>query len=232
MAQAGCFVSADKAHIGVCDRIFTRIGASDNLAQGQSTFFVEMSELAYILNCSTSRSLIILDEIGRGTATYDGMSIARALVEYIHKYGKGAKTLFATHYHELNDLEEQYPRVKNWHIAVKEDGRNVIFLRKLEPGGVAHSFGIHVARLAGMPREVIDSAERTLRDLEKKEKSIKAVSEKGKVEDDGSVQLSFFQLDDPTLSSLKAKLEGADINNMTPLQAFDLLREMKEELGI
>ena len=149
-------------------------------------------------------------------------------MEYIHKDGKGAKTLFATHYHELNDMENQYPRVKNYHIAVKEDGKNVIFLRKLEPGGVAHSFGIHVARLAGMPREVVESAEKTLRQLEAREKH----ADKMTLEDDGSMQLSFFQLDDPTLSSLKEKLEQADLNNMTPMQAFDLLRAMKEELGI
>ena len=141
---------------------------------------------------------MLLDEIGRGTSTYDGMSIARALVEYIHGSGKGAKTLFATHYHELNDLEKLYPRVKNYHIAVKEEGRNVIFLRKMEPGGVAHSFGIHVARLAGMPREVIESAERTLRELELREKHMDSMS----VDEDGGLQLSLFQLDDPTLSSL------------------------------
>lgn len=171
---------------------------------------------------------MLLDEIGRGTSTYDGMSIARALVEYIHTYGKGAKTLFATHYHELNDMEAQYPRVKNYHIAVKEEGKNVIFLRKLEKGGVAHSFGIHVARLAGMPREVVESAEKTLRTLETREKHASNMA----LEDDGSVQLSFFQLDDPTLSSLKEKLEAADLNNMTPMQAFDLLRSMKAELGV
>ena len=180
-----------------------------------------------IMHNLSARSLVLLDEIGRGTSTYDGMSIARALVEYIHNSGKGAKTLFATHYHELNDLEQQYPRVKNYHIAIKEDGHNIIFLRKLEPGGVAHSFGIHVARLAGMPHEVIDSAERTLRNLELREKR----SRDAEISEDGSMQLSIFQLDDPTLSSLKAKLEKADLNNMTPLQAFDLLREMKAEVG-
>lgn len=231
MAQTGSFVPAKTARIGCLDKIFTRLGATDNISRGESTFMVEMLETSMIMHNLSSRSLVLLDEIGRGTSTYDGMSIARALVEFIHQYGKGAKTLFATHYHELNDLEEKYPRVKNYHIAVKEEGKEVIFLRKLEPGGVAHSFGIHVARLAGMPREVIESAERTLRDLEKKEKSIKAVSGKGEVAEDGSVQLSFFQLDDPTLSSLKEKLEAADINNMTPLQAFDLLREMKAEVG-
>ena len=232
MAQIGSFVPAKKARIGYFDKIFTRVGATDNISRGESTFMVEMLETSMIMHNLSARSLVLLDEIGRGTSTYDGMSIARALVEYLHKFGKGAKTLFATHYHELNDLEDIYPRVKNYHISVKEEGREVIFLRKLVPGGVAHSFGIHVARLAGMPHEVIESAERTLKELEKKEKSIRAVSEKGTVEEDGSVQLSFFQLDDPTLGSLKEKLENADLNNMTPLQAFDLLRAMKQELGI
>ena len=193
---------------------------------------VEMLETAMIMHNLSARSLVLLDEIGRGTSTYDGMSIARALVEYIHKFGKGAKTLFATHYHELNDLEEIYPRVKNYHIAVKEVGKDIIFLRKLTEGGVSHSFGIHVARLAGMPREIVESAERTLKDLERKENSVKAVASAGSVQDDGSVQLKLFQLDDPTLSALRARLEGADLNNMTPMQAFDLLRAMKEEIGL
>lgn len=228
MAQIGSFVPAKSARFGYFDKIFTRVGATDNISRGESTFMVEMTETAMIMHNLSARSLVLLDEIGRGTSTYDGMSIARALVEYIHKDGKGAKTLFATHYHELNDMENQYPRVKNYHITVKEDGKNVIFLRKLEPGGVAHSFGIHVARLAGMPREVVESAEKTLRQLEAREKH----ADKMTLEDDGSMQLSFFQLDDPTLSSLKEKLEQADLNNMTPMQAFDLLRAMKEELGI
>ncbi len=228
MAQIGSFVPAKSARFGYFDKIFTRVGATDNISRGESTFMVEMTETAMIMHNISARSLVLLDEIGRGTSTYDGMSIARALVEYIHKDGKGAKTLFATHYHELNDMENQYPRVKNYHIAVKEDGKNVIFLRKLEPGGVAHSFGIHVARLAGMPHEVVESAEKTLRQLEAREKH----ADKMTLEDDGSMQLSFFQLDDPTLSSLKEKLEQADLNNMTPMQAFDLLRAMKEELGI
>ena len=229
MAQIGSFVPAASARFGYFDKIFTRVGATDNISRGESTFMVEMLETSMIMHNLSQRSLVLLDEIGRGTSTYDGMSIARALVEYIHTGGKGAKTLFATHYHELNDLEEIYPRVQNWHIAVREDGRDVIFLRKLEPGGVAHSFGIHVARLAGMPQEVIESAERTLRNLEQKEKNAAALSKDAA--DDGSVQLSFFQLDDPTLSSLKEQLERADINNMTPLQAFDLLRKLKEEVG-
>ena len=220
MAQAGSFVPAKEAHFGFFDKIFTRVGATDNISRGESTFMVEMLETSMIMHNLSARSLVLLDEIGRGTSTYDGMSIARALVEYIHKYGKGAKTLFATHYHELNDLEESLPRVHNYHIAVKEQGKDVIFLRKLEKGGVAHSFGIHVARLAGMPKEVIETAERTLKELETKQSS----------RDEG-VQLSFFQLDDPTLSSLREKLAAADLNNMTPLQAFDLLREMKAEVG-
>ena len=228
MAQTGSFVPAASARFGYFDKIFTRVGATDNISRGESTFMVEMTETAMIMHNLSARSLVLLDEIGRGTSTYDGMSIARALVEYIHTYGKGAKTLFATHYHELNDLEAQFPRVKNYHIAVKEEGKNVIFLRKLEKGGVAHSFGIHVARLAGMPREVVESAEKTLRTLETREKHASNMA----LEDDGSVQLSFFQLDDPTLSSLKEKLEAADLNNMTPMQAFDLLRSMKAELGV
>ncbi len=228
MAQTGSFVPAASARFGYFDKIFTRVGATDNISRGESTFMVEMTETAMIMHNLSARSLVLLDEIGRGTSTYDGMSIARALVEYIHTFGKGAKTLFATHYHELNDLEAQYPRVKNYHIAVKEEGKNVIFLRKLEKGGVAHSFGIHVARLAGMPREVVESAEKTLRTLETREKHANNMA----LEDDGSVQLSFFQLDDPTLSSLKEKLEAADLNNMTPMQAFDLLRSMKAELGV
>ena len=250
MAQVGCYVPATEATLGYCDKIFTRVGASDNISRGESTFMVEMLETSMILHNISSRSLVLLDEIGRGTSTYDGMSIARAIVEYIHEYGDGAKTLFATHYHELNDLEDIYPRVKNFHIAVKEVGKNVIFLRKLKEGGVAHSFGLHVARMAGMPRQVLESAERTLAALEKggtvisseasgrvgkssKKQTVKPHNiREGRVESDGSLQLSFFQLEDPLLSSLKEELEKADLNNMTPLQAFDLLRSMKEQLGI
>ena len=228
MAQTGSFVPASSVRMGWFDKIFTRVGATDNISRGESTFMVEMLETSMIMHNLSQRSLVLLDEIGRGTSTYDGMSIARALVEHIHERGHGAKTLFATHYHELNDLEGQYKRVRNYHIAVKEQGKDVVFLRKLEPGGVAHSFGIHVARLAGMPREVVESAEKNLRALEAREKHANSMA----VEDDGSLQLSFFQLDDPTLSSIKEKLEDADINNMTPLQAFDLLRAMKSELGL
>lgn len=242
MAQIGSFVPAQSAKIGFCDKIFTRVGASDNISRGESTFMVEMLETSMILHNVSSRSLILLDEIGRGTSTYDGMSIARAIVEYIHEYGKGAKTLFATHYHELNDLENIYPRVKNYHIEVKESNKEIIFLRVLKPGGVAHSFGIHVARMAGMPEQVLNSAEATLNRLEERDSKMgnleiaadeqEDYSKFGTVEDDGSIQLSLFQLDDPTLSSIKKQLEVADINNMTPLQAFDLIRSMKDELGL
>ena len=243
LAQIGSFVPAESARIGYFDKIFTRVGASDNISRGESTFMVEMLETSMILHNLSSRSLVLLDEIGRGTSTYDGMSIARAIVEYIHEYGHGAKTLFATHYHELNDLEEIYPRVKNFHIAVKEVGTQVIFLRKLKEGGTAHSFGIHVARMAGMPKEVVQSAEKTLKALEMNDSEHLVSSKKGQLkkpvqtkagtlESDGSLQLSFFQLDDPTLSSLRDQLSSADLNNMTPLQAFDLLRSMKDELGV
>lgn len=249
LAQIGSFVPAESAKIGYFDKIFTRVGASDNISRGESTFMVEMLETSMILHNLSERSLVLLDEIGRGTSTYDGMSIARAIVEYIHEYGLGAKTLFATHYHELNDLEAIYPRVRNYHVAVKEVGKQVIFLRKLVEGGTAHSFGIHVARLAGMPREVLESAEKTLSALEamseekgsdgrrtsrgdfgkiKKAFNIK----EGTIESDGTLQLSLFQLDDPALSSLRDSLKAADLNNMTPLQAFDLLRNMKKELGL
>ncbi|MBQ9400407.1 MAG: DNA mismatch repair protein MutS [Bacteroidales bacterium] len=232
MAQVGSFVPADSAVFGYFDKLFTRVGATDNISRGESTFMVEMLETSMIMHNLSQRSLVLLDEIGRGTSTYDGMSIARALVEYIHEYGKGAKTLFATHYHELNDIADRFKRVRNYHITVKEEGKQVIFLRKLAPGGVAHSFGIHVARMAGMPREVTDIAEKTLKDLERREKGAKAAEERGDIAEDGSVQLSFFQLDDPTLSAIKSRLEAADLNNMTPLQAFDLIREMKKELGL
>ena len=236
MAQIGCYVPAESAKIGYCDKIFTRVGASDNISRGESTFMVEMLETSMILHNISSRSLVLLDEIGRGTSTYDGMSIARAIVEYIHEYGDGAKTLFATHYHELNDLENIYPRVRNFHIAVKEVGKNVIFLRKLKEGGVAHSFGLHVARMAGMPKQVLESAEKTLAALENDGSGPRTIKphniKEGRVESDGSIQLSFFQLEDPLLSSLKDELDKADLNNMTPLQAFDLLRNMKEQMGL
>ena len=246
MAQTGSFVPAEKATLGILDKVFTRVGASDNISRGESTFMVEMTETAMILHNLSRRSLVLMDEIGRGTSTYDGMSIARAIVEYIHEYGEGAKTLFATHYHELNDLTDIYPRVKNYHIAVKEVDKDVIFLRKLMPGGTEESFGINVARMAGMPREVLDAAEKTLKALEENKGAGKPIKEfgavmkpakprtikEGTIESDGSLQLSFFQLDDPTLESIRDSLRDADLNNMTPMQAFDLLRSMKQELGL
>ena len=253
LAQAGSFVPAESAKIGWFDKIFTRVGTTDNISRGESTFMVEMLETSMILHNLSPRSLVLLDEIGRGTSTYDGMSIARAIVEYVHEYGKGARTLFATHYHELNDLENFYPRVRNFHISIKEVGKQVIFLRKLVEGGSAHSFGIHVARMAGMPREVLESAEKTLAALEAEDRGAEALQDaafrparkerfgkirkaynipEGTVESDGSIQLSLFQLDDPTLSSLRDRLRDTDLNNLTPLQAFDLLRDMKKELGL
>jgi len=241
MAQIGSFVPAREARIGYFDKIFTRVGASDNISRGESTFMVEMLETSMILHNLSARSLVLLDEIGRGTSTYDGMSIARGIVEYIHQNGKGAKTLFATHYHELNDLEGLFPRVKNFHIAVKEVGREVLFLRKMKEGGTAHSFGIHVARMAGMPKEVLESAERTLKALENSQTlerlgALTPVKEhntkEGRVQQDGSIQLSMFQLDDPLLESLRDRLKSVDLNNITPLGAFDLLRSMKDELGV
>jgi len=241
LAQTGSFVPAESARIGWFDKIFTRVGATDNISRGESTFMVEMLETSMILHNLSARSLVLLDEIGRGTSTYDGMSIARGIVEYIHEYGKGAKTLFATHYHELNDLEGIFPRVKNFHVTVKEVGKEVIFLRKIKEGGTAHSFGIHVARMAGMPQPVLESAEHTLKALENSQ-ALEAIgaltpvkphtTKEGRVEKDGSIQLSMFQLDDPLLESLRDRLKGLDLNNMTPLQAFDALRAMKDELGV
>lgn len=230
LAQCGCYIPAKEATIGVVDKIFTRVGASDNISKGESTFMVEMLETAAILHNLSERSLVLLDEIGRGTSTFDGMSIAWSIVEFLQGCGLAPKTIFATHYHELNELEKLYPSVNNFHIEVKEAGSEIIFLHKLKPGGVAHSFGIHVARLAGMPELVLHKAEIKLKELEKgkngKRQSV------GNQEEENSMQLSLFQLDDPTLSALRKKLEAADMNSMTPLQAFDLLRDMKKELGL
>ncbi len=222
LAQIGCFVPAKSAEIGICDKIFTRVGASDNISRGESTFMLEMSETSTILHNLSQRSLVLLDEIGRGTSTFDGMSIAWAIVEYLHENPYKAKTLFATHYHELNNLENIFPRVKNYHVSVKEVDNKVIFLRKLCKGGVAHSFGIHVARMAGMPKAVVDSAQRTLNQLEKEEKS--NLSE--------DLQLSFYQLDDPLLLDIKTELKSMNINKMSPLDAFDAIRRLKEKIGL
>jgi Mismatch repair ATPase (MutS family) len=253
LAQIGCFVPAEGADIGVVDKIFTRVGASDNISRGESTFMVEMLETSTILHNLSPRSLILLDEIGRGTSTYDGMSIAWAIVEYIHEHPEyRAKTLFATHYHELNDLELKFVRVNNWHISVKEVGNKVIFLRKLCPGGVEHSFGIHVARMAGMPREVVTCAERVLKQLENRAKTSRNVTEATNgtsltaecateettenpaknAQEGNPIQLSFFQLDDPLLEELRDELKKIDINTMSPLDAFDKLRSLKKKLKI
>lgn len=242
LAQIGSFVPAKKAEIGITDKIFTRVGASDNISRGESTFMVEMIESSIILHNLSERSLVLLDEIGRGTSTFDGMSIAWAIVEYIHENGFRAKTLFATHYHELNELETIYPRVKNYHISVKEVDNKVIFLRKLTPGGVAHSFGLHVARMAGMPQAVVDSAQRKLSHLESTRDNAPEQHEttgdtaktkrkaKGTALQD-NLQLSFYQLDDPLLVEMKEKLKDMDINTMSPLDAFDALRALKKQIG-
>jgi DNA mismatch repair protein MutS len=231
LAQAGSFVPAESAEIGIVDKIFTRVGASDNISRGESTFMVEMLETSTILHNLSERSLVLLDEIGRGTSTYDGMSIAWSIVEYLHEHPKfRAKTLFATHYHELNDLEQIFPRVKNYHISVKEVEKRVIFLRKLVPGGVAHSFGIHVARMAGMPSDVVKRAERVLKQLESKESGKNG---KRRVsQNDEPVQLSFFQLDDPVLTSIRDELKDLDLNTISPLEAFDKLRSIKRKTGL
>lgn len=226
LAQIGSYVPANAAHIGVIDRIFTRVGASDNISVGESTFMVEMNEASNILNNISERSLILLDELGRGTSTYDGISIAWAIVEYIHEHPKfRAKTMFATHYHELNEMSKSFNRIKNYNVSVREIDKKVIFLRKLVPGGSEHSFGIHVARMAGMPKSVVTRAEIILADLEKSrrnsEPDVKSISNK----DD--VQLSFFQLDDPVLKELRNQIKDIDINNLTPIEALNKLNEIK-----
>ena len=228
LAQIGCFVPAKSLKMGFVDKIFTRVGASDNISRGESTFMVEMLETATILNNLSERSLVLLDEIGRGTSTFDGMSIAWAIVEHIHSHSR-AKTLFATHYHELNELEKLYPRVHNFHISVKEVDGQVIFLRKLTPGGVAHSFGIHVARLAGMPSDVVYRAEKKLRELEA---AAPDFSGEKKAQEAQGVQLSLYQLDDPLLVDIKEELTRIDINKMSPLDAFDTLRGLKKKIGL
>ena len=228
LAQTGCFVPAESLKMGIVDKIFTRVGASDNISRGESTFMVEMLETATILNNLSERSLVLLDEIGRGTSTFDGMSIAWSIVEYLHSRSR-AKTLFATHYHELNELENLYPRVHNFHISVKEVDGKIIFLRKLCQGGVAHSFGIHVARLAGMPSDVVYRAEKKLRELES---AASGLSGDARKQTGSGVQLSLYQLDDPLLLDIKEELSGMDINKMSPLDAFDALRGLKKKIGL
>ena len=230
LAQIGCFVPAESARIGLIDKVFTRVGASDNISVGESTFMVEMNEAADILNNMTARSLVLFDELGRGTSTYDGISIAWAIVEYIHEHPQArAKTLFATHYHELNEMERSFPRIKNYNVSVKEVGNKVIFLRKLVPGGSEHSFGIHVAKMAGMPKSIVNRANEILKQLERENrqegissKSVKAVT--APVE---GYQLSFFQLDDPVLSQVRDEIRDLDVNNLTPIEALNKLNEIR-----
>lgn len=233
LAQMGSFVPAAAAEIGVVDKIFTRVGASDNISVGESTFMVEMSEAANIMNNLTERSLVLFDELGRGTSTYDGISIAWAIVEHIHENPRAhARTLFATHYHELNEMEKRFPRIRNWNVSVREVDGRVVFLRKLRRGGSEHSFGIHVARLAGMPQGIVHRAERILADLEKGRAAeghgIPLSS--GQNGTDGGMQLSFFQLDDPVLSQIRDELLHLDVNNLTPLEALNKLNDIKRML--
>jgi DNA mismatch repair protein MutS len=236
MAQMGCFVPADSAKIGLIDKVFTRVGASDNISSGESTFMVEMNETASILNNISPRSLILLDEIGRGTSTYDGISIAWAIAEFIHENPKAkCKTLFATHYHELNEMTKRFERIRNFNVSVKETTNKVLFLRKLTPGGSEHSFGIHVAKMAGMPPLVIQRAEQVLKDLEtshaevggKKQKSSKKLISNGTE----NMQLSFFQLNDPVLEQIHDELITIDINTLTPVEALMKLHEIKKLTG-
>lgn len=234
LAQIGCFVPSESARIGIVDKIFTRVGASDNISVGESTFMVEMNEAADILNNMTSRSLVLFDELGRGTSTYDGISIAWAIVEYIHEHpNTHAKTLFATHYHELNEMERSFPRIKNFNVSVKEVGNKVIFLRKLVPGGSEHSFGIHVAKMAGMPKCIVNRADEILKQLESEKRQEGAISgssvKKTPVTgQSGNYQLSFFQLDDPVLSQVRDEIKNMDLNNLTPLEALNKLSEIRK----
>ena len=234
MAQIGCFVPADSAHVGLVDKVFTRVGASDNISVGESTFMVEMNEAADILNNLSQRSLVLFDELGRGTSTYDGISIAWAIVEHIHEHKKArARTLFATHYHELNDMEEIYPRIKNYNVSVKEIDNKVIFLRKLERGGSEHSFGIHVAKMAGMPKSIVKRASEILRQLEKenRQEGISVGNTSGgkaqRQQQDG-VQLSFFQLDDPVLCQIRDEILHLDVDRLTPIEALNKLNDIKK----
>ena len=228
LAQIGSFVPAQSARIGVIDKIFTRVGASDNISMGESTFMVEMNETASILNNISDRSLVLLDEIGRGTSTYDGISIAWAISEYLHEHPHRPKTLFATHYHELNEMTETFERIKNYNVSIKELKDNVLFLRKLVQGGSAHSFGIHVAKMAGMPKLVIKKAEKILVQLEKSHKTEELTEKVKHIKND--MQLSFFNLDDPLLEELKDEIIGLDINTLTPVEALMKLNEIKRML--
>ena len=230
LAQIGCFVPADSAHVGLVDKIFTRVGASDNISAGESTFMVEMTEAANILNNLSEKSLVLFDELGRGTSTYDGMSIAWAIVEHIHESAKGrARTLFATHYHELNEMEKSFSRIKNFNVSVREIDGKVIFLRKLMPGGSEHSFGIHVAKLAGMPKSIVKRSEQILQKLEASNNrgELKGAPTVEIADSREGLQLNFFQLDDPVLSQVRDEILGIDVNNLTPLEALNKLNDIK-----
>ena len=232
LAQIGCFVPAERARIGMVDKIFTRVGASDNISLGESTFMVEMTEASNILNNVTPRSLVLFDELGRGTSTYDGISIAWAIVEYLHEHSRAqARTLFATHYHELNEMEKNFPRIKNFNVSVKEVDGKIIFVRKLEKGGSEHSFGIHVAEIAGMPRSIVKRANIILKELEKDNSQVGSVGKSAVERLDQSregVQLSFFQLDDPVLTQIRDEILGLDVNNLTPVEALNKLNDIKK----
>ena len=232
LAQIGCFVPAERARIGMVDKIFTRVGASDNISLGESTFMVEMTEASNILNNVTSRSLVLFDELGRGTSTYDGISIAWAIVEYLHEHSRAqARTLFATHYHELNEMEKNFPRIKNFNVSVKQVDGKIIFVRKLEKGGSEHSFGIHVAEIAGMPRSIVKRANIILKELEKDNSQVGSVGKAAVERLDQSregVQLSFFQLDDPVLTQIRDEILGLDVNNLTPVEALNKLNDIKK----
>lgn len=229
MAQCGCFVPAQHASFGIVDKVFTRVGASDNLSQGESTFMVEMNETASILHNITSRSLVLLDEIGRGTSTYDGISIAWAIAEYLHEHPQHRpKTLFATHYHELNEMASRFPRIRNFNISIREDGNHILFLRKLVPGGSEHSFGIHVARMAGMPAKVLNRAQQMLETLERAHSDSGLVSASGHSNFKEELQLSFFQLDDPVLEQIREEILRTDIDTLTPVEALLKLNEIKK----
>ena len=234
LAQIGCFVPAERARIGMVDKIFTRVGASDNISLGESTFMVEMTEASNILNNVTPRSLVLFDELGRGTSTYDGISIAWAIVEYLHEHSRAqARTLFATHFHELNEMEKNFPRIKNFNVSVKEVDGKIIFVRKLEKGGSEHSFGIHVAEIAGMPRSIVKRANIILKELEKDNSQVGSVGKAAVEHLDQSrdgMQLSFFQLDDPVLSQIRDEILGLDVNNLTPVEALNKLNDIKKIL--
>ena len=234
LAQIGSFVPAESARIGLVDKIFTRVGASDNISLGESTFMVEMTEASNILNNVSDRSLVLFDELGRGTSTYDGISIAWAIVEYLHENSRGrARTLFATHYHELNEMEKNFKRIKNYNVSVKEMDGKVIFLRKLERGGSEHSFGIHVAEIAGMPKSIVKRANVILKQLEAENAQVgKAGKPTAEIaQSREGMQLSFFQLDDPVLSQIRDEILGLDVNNLTPIEALNKLNDIKKIVG-